>query len=144
MICARLLDRWIATRLARLFQVVIVLYQRVKARRRQLDQLDLLLKLRNLLAKDKQARPEYQGRFDSVCVDEFQDTDLLQAEIVLYICERERRAERWEDVILSDGKLTLVGDPKQSIYRFRRADIAMYERVRKIVAKQSSRSEVVG
>jgi ATP-dependent exoDNAse (exonuclease V) beta subunit len=46
-------------------------------------------------------------------------------------------------VILSDGKLTLVGDPKQSIYRFCRADIAMYERVHKIFAKQSSRSEVV-
>jgi len=106
-----------ATRLARLFQVVIVLYQRVKARRRQLDQLDLLLKLRDLLARDKQARAEYQGRFDHIFVDEFQDTDLLQA-VVLYIWKREPRAERWEDVILSDGKLTLVGDPKQSIYRF--------------------------
>ena len=143
MICARPLDRWMATWLARLFQVVIVLYERVKARRRQLDQLDLLLKLRNLLAKDKQARAEYQRRFDYVFVDEFQDTDLLQA-VVLYIWKREPRAERWEDVILSDGKLTLVGDPKQSIYRFCRADIAMYERVHKIFAKQSSRSEVVG
>jgi ATP-dependent exoDNAse (exonuclease V) beta subunit len=47
-----------ATRLARLFPVVIVLYEKVKARRRQLDQLDLLLKLRNLLARDKQARAE--------------------------------------------------------------------------------------
>ena len=111
------LDRWMATRLARLFQVVIVLYERGKARRRQLDQLDLILKLRDLLAKDKQARAEYQGRFDHIFVDEFQDTDLLQA-VVLYIWKREPRAERWEDVILSDGKLTLVGDPKQSIYRF--------------------------
>ncbi len=134
-LCAPL-DRWMATRLARLFPVVIVLYEKVKTRRRQLDQLDLLLKLRNLLAKDKEARAEYQNRFDHIFVDEFQDTDPLQAEIVLYLCEREPRADRWEDVVLSEGKLTLVGDPKQSIYRFRRADIAMYERVRAIVARQ--------
>ena len=82
-LCAPL-DRWMATRLARLFPVVIVLYEKVKARRRQLDQLDLLLKLRNLLAKDKEARAEYQNRFDHIFVDEFQDTDPLQAEIVLY------------------------------------------------------------
>jgi ATP-dependent exoDNAse (exonuclease V) beta subunit len=131
------LERWMATRLARLSPVVIALYEKVKARHRQLDQLDLLLKLRNLLATDKQARAEYQKRFDHVFVDEFQDTDPLQAEIVLFICEREPRAGRWQDVMLSDGKLTLVGDPKQSIYRFRRADIAMYERVRAIVAKQN-------
>ncbi len=125
-----------ATRLVRLFPVVKALYERVKTRRRQLDQLDLLVKLRDLLVSDKSARAEYQRRFDHIFVDEFQDTDPLQAEIVLYLCEREPRADKWEDVILADGKLTLVGDPKQSIYRFRRADIAMYERVRKVVAKQ--------
>jgi ATP-dependent exoDNAse (exonuclease V) beta subunit len=134
-LCAPL-NRWMATRLARLFPVVTTLYEKVKARRQQLDQLDLLVKLRDLLARDKSARGEYQQRFDHIFVDEFQDTDPLQAEIVLYLCEREPRAERWEDVILAGGKLTLVGDPKQSIYRFRRADIAMYERVRAIVARQ--------
>jgi ATP-dependent helicase/nuclease subunit A len=136
-LCAPL-NRWMATRLVRLFPVVIALYEKVKARRRQLDQLDLLAKLRNLLANDKPARSEYQRRFDHIFVDEFQDTDPLQAEIVLYLCECEARAERWEDVLLSPGKLTLVGDPKQSIYRFRRADIAMYERVRNVVAKQNA------
>jgi ATP-dependent exoDNAse (exonuclease V) beta subunit len=135
-LCAPLY-RWMAARLVRLFPVVVTLYEKVKVRRRQLDQLDLLVKLRNLLVQDKAARAEYQGRFDHIFVDEFQDTDPLQAEIVLYLCEREPRAERWEDVIVADGKLTLVGDPKQSIYRFRRADIAMYERVRKTVAKQN-------
>ncbi|MGH7847902.1 MAG: UvrD-helicase domain-containing protein [Candidatus Binatia bacterium] len=136
-LCAPL-NRWMATRLVRLFPVVIAIYETVKARRRQLDQLDLLVKLRNLLANDKPARAEYQRRFDHIFVDEFQDTDPLQAEIVLYLCECEARAERWEDVLLSPGTLTLVGDPKQSIYRFRRADIAMYERVRNVVAKQNA------
>ncbi len=128
------IDRWMATRLVRLFPVVLALYEKVKVRRRQLDQLDLLVKLRNLLARDKKARGDYQRMFDHIFVDEFQDTHPLQAEIVLYLCEREPRADRWTDVILSDGKLTLVGDPKQSIYRFRRADVAMYDSVRRLVA----------
>ena len=74
---------------------------------------------------------EYQGLFDHVFVDEFQDTDPLQAEIVL-LPVRARAAPRadWERRRARPGKLTLVGDPKQSIYRFRRADIAVYDRVR--------------
>jgi ATP-dependent helicase/nuclease subunit A len=128
------LDRWMASRLVRLFPVAVALYEKVKARHRKIDQLDLLVKLRDLLAGDKGVRGEYQCLFDHVFVDEFQDTDPLQAEIVLYLCERAPRADRWEDVVLSDGKLTLVGDPKQSIYRFRRADVAMYDRVRGMVA----------
>ena len=129
------LNRWMATRLVRLFPAVVTIYDKVKSRRRTLDQLDLLIKLRDLLAQNKEARGEYQNMFDHIFVDEFQDTDPLQAEIVLYLCEREPLANRWQDVVLSDGKLTLVGDPKQSIYRFRRADIAMYNHVRELVMR---------
>jgi ATP-dependent exoDNAse (exonuclease V) beta subunit len=127
------LRRWMATRLVRLFPVVVELYERVKARRRQLDQLDLLVKLRDLLRDHREARAEFQAMFDHILVDEFQDTDPLQAEIVLFLCEREPRATSWADVALAPGRLTIVGDPKQSIYRFRRADVAMYDRVRAIV-----------
>jgi ATP-dependent helicase/nuclease subunit A len=130
------LDRWMATRLVRLFPVVVALYEKVKARRQALDQLDLLVKLRDLLTQNLGVRGEFQQMFDHIFVDEFQDTDPLQAEIVLFLCEREPAARRWEDVELRDGGLTLVGDPKQSIYRFRRADIAMYDRVRQVVARR--------
>ncbi|HSD29166.1 MAG TPA: UvrD-helicase domain-containing protein, partial [Vicinamibacteria bacterium] len=128
-------DRHVALRLARLFPVVVALYEKVKARRRTLDRLDLLVKLRDLLAGNLVVRGELGGLFDHILVDEFQDTDPLQAEIVLFLCEREPRAARWTEVELRPGALTLVGDPKQSIYRFRRADIAMYDRVRAIVAR---------
>ncbi|MFQ5665433.1 MAG: UvrD-helicase domain-containing protein [Candidatus Binatia bacterium] len=128
------LRRWMACRLVRLFPVVVALYERVKARHRALDNLDLLMKLRNLLRDNKKARAQYQSLFDHIFIDEFQDTDPLQAEIVAYLSERTARANRWRDVELAAGKLTLVGDPKQSIYRFRRADVAMYDEVRSIVA----------
>src|SRR3954471_17488342 len=130
------LNRYFALRLVRLFPAVTALYEKVKARRRQLDQIDLLLKLRDLLARDDGTREYFQSLFDHVFVDEFQDTDPLQAEIVLYLCEDGARAKDWTKAKLAPGKLTLVGDPKQSIYRFRRADIAMYERVRDLVMKR--------
>ncbi len=131
------LDRWLATRLVRLFRVVVALHERVKARNRALDQLDLLVKLRDLLVRDRAVRGEFQRMFDHVFVDEFQDTDPLQAEIILFLCEREPLASRWEDIVLRPGALTLVGDPKQSIYRFRRADVKMYDHVRRVVGGQA-------
>ena len=124
-----------ASRLVRLFPVVMALYEKVKNRQGQLDQLDLLFKLRSLLTNNAEVRAEFQGMFDHIFVDEFQDTDPLQAEIVLFLCEREPVASRWQDVALAAGKLTVVGDAKQSIYRFRRADVAMYDRVLTVIQK---------
>jgi ATP-dependent helicase/nuclease subunit A len=131
------LHRWLAVRLVRSFPVVTALYARVKARHAAVDQLDLLLALRDALRDDLGARAACQARFDHVFVDEFQDTDPLQAEIVLYLCERTPPIARdARDVELTPGKLTIVGDPKQSIYRFRRADIATYDEARGIVNAQ--------
>jgi ATP-dependent exoDNAse (exonuclease V) beta subunit len=132
-LCAPL-DRWMAMRLVRLCPIVVTLYEVVKSRRRLLDQLDLLKKLRDLLVTDRGVRGDFQQMFDHILVDEFQDTDPLQAEIVLFLCENEAVADCWDEIVLRNGKLTLVGDPKQSIYRFRRADVAMYDRVRRLVA----------
>ena len=120
--------RWLAARLVRLFPIVAAMYERVKDEHEVVDYLDLLIKLRNLLRDDGVARRFYQARFDHIFVDEFQDTDPLQCEIVFYLCERAATARDWSQVELTAGKLTIVGDPKQSIYRFRRADIAMYGR----------------
>ena len=102
----------------------------------RLDFTDLLGCLRDLLVRDREARSLLQRRFRYLLVDEFQDTDPLQAEIVFFLCERRPVASDWREVVLTPGKLFLVGDPKQSIYRFRRADIAMYDEVKALVAAQ--------
>ena len=105
----------------------------------RLDFTDLLGCLRDLLVGepgDRAARAALQARFRYILVDEFQDTDPLQAEIAFFLCEREPIAGDWRDVVLEPGKLFVVGDPKQSIYRFRRADISLYDQVKRAVAGQ--------
>jgi len=102
----------------------------------KLDFADLLGRLRDLLVADLDARRALQDRFRYILVDEFQDTDPLQAEIVFLLAEQEPRAADWKSVRLEPGKLFVVGDPKQSIYRFRRADITLYDEVKDLIAAQ--------
>lgn len=128
--------RWLAHRLVRIAPVAAALYERVKASRGSVDAIDLLVKLRDLCAADKRVRGELQQLFAHVFVDEFQDTDPLQAEIMMFLCEEAPVADRWEDVVLAKNRITIVGDPKQSIYRFRRADVALYDAVRAKIATQ--------
>ena len=134
------LRRWLATRLARLRPVVLAVYELVKARHQVVDHIDLLLRLRDLLRDDRAIRRSCQGLYDHLFVDEFQDTDPLQAEIVLFLCEQGAEAATWDAVTLAPGALTVVGDPKQSIYRFRRADIATYQRVLEIIERSPHRT----
>ena len=72
-----------------------------------------------------------QQRFTHFFIDEFQDTDPLQAEILLLLAADDPNETDWQAARPIPGKLFLVGDPKQSIYRFRRADVALYENVKK-------------
>ncbi len=123
------LHRWMASRLLSVRPVVLALYEDVKREQGVLDEIDLLLLLRNLLRDDLDSRRFYQSRFDHVFVDEFQDTDPLQAEILLYLTEADAVARTLEDVSPSPGRITIVGDPQQSIYRFRRADVAAYSSI---------------
>ena len=90
---------------------------------------DLLAWTRDLLRDNAEVRRRAQRRYRRIFVDEFQDTDPLQAEIVFYLAAEPEAAlpDDWRDVRPVPGKLFVVGDPKQSIYRFRRADIAVYD-----------------
>ena len=81
---------------------------------------DLILKVRDI----PDARVRYRNQYDTLLIDEFQDTDPLQAEMALAF------ATNPETGLPEPGRLFLVGDPKQSIYRFRRADMAMYAHTR--------------
>src|SRR5689334_14734110 len=107
---------------------VVGLYQEEKRRAGQLDFMDLLLYARDLLRHDG-ARAALQQLYDRVFVDEFQDTDPLQAEILLLLAAADPAEREWRNVTPAPGKLFLVGDPKQSIYRFRRADARLFHRV---------------
>jgi ATP-dependent exoDNAse (exonuclease V) beta subunit len=109
---------------------VLAGYEALKRRAGKLDFLDLLLRARDLLRDQPAVRREVQQRFSHVFVDEFQDTDPLQAEILLLACADDPAEDDWTRARPRPGKLFLVGDPKQSIYRFRRADVALYARVK--------------
>ncbi len=91
---------------------------------------DLLVLARDLLRKPE-VRASLHRQYEMLLIDEFQDTDPIQAEMALLIAAgggietSEVVSGRW-DVSSSEGRLLFVGDPKQSIYRFRRADINMY------------------
>jgi len=109
-----------------------------------LDFDDLLLKTRDLLKGHPEAREEMKERFDHLFVDEFQDTDPLQVEIVFFLSEMSRKSEKdWRKVKLEPGKLFLVGDPKQSIYRFRRADVAIYEEAKERIRANGGKVEAL-
>jgi len=107
---------------------VVGLYQQAKQRAGQLDFMDLLLKARDLLRHDG-ARAELQKVYQRIFVDEFQDTDPLQAEILLLLAAADPEEREWRKATPAPGKLYVVGDPKQSIYRFRRADARLFRRV---------------
>ncbi len=108
-------------------QPLIQRYETLKERAGQLDFLDLLVRTRTLIRDHERVRRELQGRFSHLFVDEFQDTDPLQAEILLLLAADDPTCAQWTQARTVPGKLFIVGDPKQSVYRFRRADVALYE-----------------
>ncbi len=109
---------------------------------------ELLVRARDVLLTDRQSRRQVQGRIEAILLDEFQDTDPLQYEIAFLLAEDpghpvSEGGDPWE-ARLVPGRLFIVGDPKQSIYRFRGADMAAYERaVGHIVAQGAHRVSLV-
>ncbi len=99
----------------------------------------LLVRARNLVRDQPRVRAELKRRYRAILIDEFQDTDPIQYEILLYLAEHsDQAAMDWRQVKVVPGKIFVVGDPKQSIYAFRRADIEAYLAVvEKIIKAQN-------
>lgn len=96
---------------------------------------DLILSVSTLLRNNPQVRGYFQKKFTHILVDEFQDTDPVQAEILMYLTGADVEEKDWQKVEPRPGSLFLVGDPKQSIYRFRRADIDTYNVVKEQILR---------
>ena len=86
-------------------------YEVLKARAGALDFLDLLVKARNLVKDNEPVRRGFQRRFTHLFVDEFQDTDPLQAEILLLLASADPAVTDWRQVSHVTGRLFVVGDP---------------------------------
>ena len=115
--------RWASTRGAALhgrlvlaLQDVVRIYEKKKAARGVLDFIDLLVKARDALRDRESVRRHFRERYLTLIIDEFQDTDPLQVQVA--------------DLLAGDepGRLVVVGDAKQSIYRFRRAEVALFRK----------------
>ena len=108
-------------------------YRERREKESALNYNDLLLKASALVRDNPEVRGYFQGRFTHLLVDEFQDTDPIQAEVILLLAGEGVEETSWRKVRVRPGALFVVGDPKQSIYRFRRADIDTYNEVKRIL-----------
>lgn len=121
----QLADGELASLLREDLRSLVELYVQRLDRRGALDFAGLLLRARDLLENNPALRVEMRDKYTHILVDEFQDTDPIQVEILRSLtCADDSRTPL-------PGRLFLVGDPKQSIYRFRRADVRLYESVKR-------------
>jgi ATP-dependent helicase/nuclease subunit A len=115
-------------------------YRQLRRDSSQLNYQDLLMETTALLRENPEVRRYFQSRYTHLLVDEFQDTDPLQAEIIFYLTGTVFGEKDWRRLVPRPGSLFVVGDPKQSIYRFRRADIDTYNEVKKLITAAGGRS----
>jgi ATP-dependent exoDNAse (exonuclease V) beta subunit len=114
------------------FDTLKKLYGNHKRTTALLDFDDLLHNARDLLKNEEMVRLHLSQRYPRILVDEFQDTDPLQAEILWLLTGESDMPAPWFKRVIRPGALFLVGDPKQAIYRFRGADVGTY-----LTAKQA-------
>jgi ATP-dependent helicase/nuclease subunit A len=120
-------------------QPAVDYYHTFREKRSMLNFQDLLLKTVSLLRDNPDIRRYFQQKYRSILVDEFQDTDPIQAEIIFYLTGQSYEEKDWKKLVPRAGSLFIVGDPQQSIYHFRRADIAVYKQVKSLIRNSKGR-----
>lgn len=100
---------------------------------------DLLFRAADLLRERPEARRRLAGRFDAVLIDEVQDTDPIQAEVAALLTRDPDVMGEWDAHPPRRGRLFAVGDPQQSIYRFRRADEATWHQLQSLLTHDGER-----
>ena len=133
-----LVEKWRHKRYAvvmRVLQDAVKAYGNLRRDLGGLNYQDLLLQAAALLREKPKIREYFRKRFTHLLVDEFQDTDPIQAEVMLLLTADDPQQTDWHFCKPVPGSLFVVGDPKQSIYRFRRADIVTYSEVKRIIGQ---------
>lgn len=132
------LNAWREYLYPKLIEQVLPAIHYCELRRNQLgvmDFQDLLMRAAKLLRENRHVREYFGRKYTRLFVDEFQDTDPIQAEIMFWLTGVDTVETDWRKLIPKPGSLFVVGDPKQSIYRFRRADISIYNFVKNKLAE---------
>ena len=109
-----------------LYKRILKDYQNVKLSQSTLDFNDLQLKIRDLLHDNEEIRQKMVDRYKFYMIDEFQDTNELQYDLVMRLTNKLKKAN-----------LFIVGDPKQSIYAFRGADVRVFNKTRQKIVDNS-------
>ena len=122
------------------FDALKTLYRDYKRNAALLDFDDLLHHASDLLKSNETVRQALAKRYPVILVDEFQDTDPLQAEIVWRLAGEGDPSLPWHEREIRPGALFVVGDPKQAVYRFRGADVETYLVAKRALAKQDPKA----
>ena len=114
-----------------LYKRISTEYQTAKLSQGKLDFTDLQLRTRDLLRNNKEIRHALIKRHKYYMVDEYQDTNELQYELVMLLTNE-----------LQSANLFIVGDPKQSIYGFRGADVRVFEKTKQKIVDDNEDSDI--
>ncbi|MGN0438049.1 MAG: UvrD-helicase domain-containing protein [Lachnospiraceae bacterium] len=98
---------------------------------------ELLLLTRDMLSGSKKARDFFREKYRYFYIDEYQDTDPIQTEILQLLTASDATIGKpLDEIEFMDGRFCLIGDPKQSIYGFRGADVRLYAKMRAAIVSK--------
>jgi ATP-dependent helicase/nuclease subunit A len=132
-------DAWLHDVALRFAGQAVEAYRRYRVQLGLLTYDDLLHEATRLVLTSAPARRVFQERYRYLLVDEFQDTDPAQAALLFGLCSLDPDAGDWAQSKLQPGKLFVVGDDKQSIYRFRKADFQVFATVAEAVVRDGGK-----